>query len=58
MEIISIEKKTFEEMVSKFDNLVAKAEALCFEDKKMSEWISVHAPCRLYVTADAWHIHR
>ena len=36
MEIISIEKKTFEEMVSKFNNLVAKAEALCFEDKKMS----------------------
>lgn len=26
-------------MVSKFDNLVAKAEALCFEDKKMSEWM-------------------
>ena len=47
MEIISIEKKTFEEMVSKFDNLVAKAEALCFEDKKMSEWMDSQDVCVL-----------
>ena len=47
MEIISIEKKTFEEMVSKFDNLVAKAEALCFEDKKMSGWMDSQDVCVL-----------
>ena len=47
MEIISIEKKTFEEMVSKFDNLVAKAEALCFEDKKMSGWMDSQEVCVL-----------
>lgn len=47
MEIISIEKKTFEEMVSKFDNLVAKAEVLCFEDKKMSEWMDSQDVCVL-----------
>ena len=47
MEIVSIERKTFEEMVSKFDNLVAKAEALCFEDKKMSEWMDNQDVCQM-----------
>ena len=49
MEIISIEKKTFEEMVSKFDDLVAKAEALCLEDndKKMSGWMDSQDVCLL-----------
>ena len=38
MEIISIEKKTFEEMVSRFDELVTKVGTLCpkDDDKKMS----------------------
>ena len=46
MEIISIEKKTFEEMVSRFDELVTRVGALCPKDndKKMSGWMdSQHA---------------
>ena len=46
-EATAAKKKTFEEMVSKFDNLVAKAEALCFEDKKMSEWMDSQDVCVL-----------
>lgn len=49
MEIISIEKKTFEEMVSKFDSLIAKAEALFLEDKdrRASEWLDSQDVCIL-----------
>lgn len=49
MEIISIEKKTFEEMVSKFDSLITKAEALFLEDKdrSISEWLDSQDVCML-----------
>lgn len=49
MEIISIEKKTFEEMISKFDSLIAKAEALFLEDKdrRASEWLDSQDVCIL-----------
>lgn len=49
MEIISIEKKTFEEMVSKFDSLIAKAEALFLEDKdrSISEWLDSQDVCMI-----------
>lgn len=49
MEIISIEKKTFEEMVSKFDSLVAKAETLFLEDKnkRIGEWLDSQDVCML-----------
>ena len=49
MEIISIEKKTFEEMVSRFDELVTRAGALYPKDndKKMSEWMDSQDVCML-----------
>lgn len=49
MEIVSIEKKTFEEIASKFDNLVAKVESLYVEnnEKKMSEWMDSQDVCVL-----------
>ena len=52
MEIISIEKKTFEEMVSRFDELVTRAGALCpkDDDKKMSGWMDSQDVCILLNT--------
>ena len=49
MEIISIEKKTFEEMVSRFDELVTKVGTLCLkdDDKKMSGWMDSQDVCLL-----------
>ena len=49
MEIISIDKKTFEEMVSRFDELVTRAGALCpkDDDKKMSGWMDSQDVCIL-----------
>ena len=41
MEIVSIEKKTFEELVAKFDRFVRRMDAICHRhgEKKMSEWM-------------------
>ena len=41
MEIVSIERKTFEAMVAKFDRFVHRMEAICQRhgEKKMSEWM-------------------
>ena len=49
MEIISIEKKTFEEMVSRFDELVTKVGTLYPKDdnKKMSGWMDSQDVCLL-----------
>ena len=44
MEIVSIEKKTFEELVAKFDRFVRRMDAICHRhgEKKMSEWMDNH----------------
>ena len=44
MEIVSIEKKTFEELVAKFDRFVSRMDAICHRhgEKKMSEWMDTH----------------
>ena len=41
MEIVSIERKTFEAMVAKFDHFVSRMDAICHRhgEKKMSEWL-------------------
>ena len=38
MEIVSIERKTFEELVAKFDRFVSRMDAICHRhgEKKMS----------------------
>ena len=67
MEIVSIEKKTFEELVAKFDRFVRRMDAICHRhgEKRMSEWmdirtyagcsISAHEPCRRFGTMGLWH---
>ena len=41
MEIVSIEKRTFEAMVAKFDQFVRRMDAIChrYGEKTMSEWM-------------------
>jgi len=49
MEIVSIEKKTFEELVAKFDRFVRPLEGLCprHGGKKKSEWMDNQDVCRM-----------
>ena len=55
MEIVSIEKKTFEELVAKFDRFVRRMDAICHRhgEKKMSEWMDNQDVCRMTNIADA-----
>ena len=48
MEIISFEKRTFEEIATKLDRFVQRVESLCREHggKETSEWIDNHEVCR------------
>ena len=47
MEIVSIERKTFEAMVAKFDHFVRRMDAICQRhgEKKMTEWMAHQAVC-------------
>ena len=49
MEIVSIERKTFEAMVAKFDRFVRRMDAICHRhgEKKMSEWMDNLDDCRM-----------
>ena len=49
MEIVSIERKTFEAMVAKFDHFVSRMDAICHRhgEKKMSEWMDNQDVCRM-----------
>ncbi len=49
MEVISIEKKTFEEMTLKFDEFVKRIENVCHRnsDKGMGEWLDNQEVCKL-----------
>ena len=49
MEIVSIERKTFEAMVAKFDRFVRRMDAICHRhgEKKMSEWMDNQDVCRM-----------
>mgnify|MGYP001268756122 FL=1 len=48
MEIISFEKRTFEEIAAKLDRFVQRVESLCREHggKETSEWMDNHEVCR------------
>ena len=49
MEIVSIERKTFEAMAAKFDRFVHRMEAICQRhgEKRISEWIDNQDVCRM-----------
>lgn len=49
MEIVSIERKTFEAMVAKFDRFVRRMDAICLRhgEKKMTEWMDNQDVCRM-----------
>ena len=49
MEIVSIERKTFEELVAKFDRFVSRMATICHRqcEKKMSEWMDNQDVCRM-----------
>ena len=49
MEIVSIEKRTFEEMVARFNRFVSRMEVICQRhgEKRMSEWMDNQDVCRM-----------
>ncbi len=49
MEVITIEKKTFEEMTAKFDEFVNRVERICHRNsaKGMGEWLDNQDVCRI-----------
>lgn len=55
MEIVSIERKTFEAMVAKFDRFVHRMEAICQRhgEKRISEWMDNQDVCRMLTSVPA-----
>ena len=49
MEIVAIERKTFEELVAKFDRFISRMDAICHRhgEKKMSEWMDNQEGCQM-----------
>ena len=49
MEIVSIERKTFEELVAKFDRFVSRMDAICLRhgEKSMSKWMDNQDVCQM-----------
>ena len=49
MEIVAIERKTFEELVAKFDRFVSRMDAICHRhgEKRMSEWMDNQDVCQM-----------
>ncbi len=52
MEIVSIERKTFEEMVAKFDRFARRMDAICQRhgEKTMGKWMDNQDVCQMYLS--------
>ncbi len=50
MEIINVEARTFEAMMSRFENFAKKVDTLCSEngDKSLKEWLDNQDVCRTF----------
>jgi hypothetical protein len=47
MEIVIIERKTFEQMMQSFEGLVGQVRNLCGNDRNNEEWLDNNVVCRL-----------
>ncbi|KAA6345142.1 hypothetical protein EZS27_007256 [termite gut metagenome] len=47
MEIIAIEKKTFEQMKQRFENFTKQVKALCGENQDKEKWLTGNDVCEL-----------
>jgi len=47
MEIVVIEKKTFEQMMQSFESFVGQVKELCGADLNKTEWLNNEAVCKL-----------
>jgi len=47
MEIIAIEKKTFQQMIQSFENFVNQVRNLCGNNRNNENWLDNEAVCRL-----------
>lgn len=49
MEIVSIEKNTFEQMINRFEQFTRRVDILCdqSEEKKMREWLDSQEVCMI-----------
>ncbi len=54
MEVITIEKKTYEAMMERFRILTAKVDALCREsdEKRMGKWLDNQDACQILNVSD------
>ena len=60
MEIVSIERKTFEAMVAKFDRFVRRMDAICHRHGETCAGCSTsaHEHCRRFVITAHWLTRR
>jgi hypothetical protein len=47
MEIIAIERKTFEQMIQSFEGFVSQVRNLCGNDRNNEKWLDNEAVCKL-----------
>jgi len=47
MEIVAIEKKTFEQMIQSFQNFVSQVKTLCRNERSNGQWLSNREVCEL-----------
>jgi hypothetical protein len=47
MEIIAIEKRTFEQMIGSFENLVSQVRNLCGDNRDNEKWLNNNEVCEI-----------